>query len=695
MKKGLACITALLLLMSSLPATALENRDVSIPYESYAYNLQSEPVVIPAPYAPERVLVGADFGLTAMRDIADVYYDEAGNKVYICDGGNNRILILDTSFELLTVLDGFDNGGQPDTFSQPTSVFVQNGLLYITDSQNARIVCLQEADHALVRIYGRPAIALLEEDYVYEPDKLVVDTAGRMYVTARGINQGLIQLDETGEFIGFMGAPDVHLDFLDILWRSVATREQRENMAQAVPTEYTSIAVGKQGFFIYATSMSEGVAPISKLNGQGENVVHFREETPSGDGVYTDPLGGEVTSAFVDIAVRKDDVYLALDSTRSRVFAYDGNGTMLYAFGGSGTQQGTVYSPCAVEIIGDRVAVADQTNGSVTLYRRTAFGARVDEALQAYNEGRTALSLQIWEEVLRQTPQYTVGQLMYGRLLLQEGDSSSALPLLRRIGAKEYASQAYRELRSSYVRENFYWLIPLLLAAVIGLVLLLVKGRRLAVVQHVGRIPLARQVGYAAYSMVHPFDGFWDIKREKRGSLPAAGILYALFFLLYAVRVQFTSYLFSDREIGSPDLLPELLKIALPLLLWCVSNWCFTTLMDGKGSFRDIVVATGYALAPYVLMALPLLALSHVLTLEEAVIYQTLDIITIVWVLALLVFGTMMTHDYSFGKTLVTVALIVVGILLILFIALLFLNIVQQVVAYGQEIYQEIAFRMY
>ena len=111
--------------------------------------------------------------------------------------------------------------------------------------------------------------------------------------------------------------------------------------------------------------------------------------------------------------------------------------------------------------------------------------------------------------------------------------------------------------------------------------------------------------------------------------------------------------------------------------------------------FRSIAVATGYALAPYVCMSLPLLALSHVLTLEEAVIYHTLDGITIVWVLALLVFSTMMTHDYSFGKTLLTVCLIVVGILLILFIALLFLNIVQQVVTYGQDIYQEIAFRMY
>lgn len=694
MKKWWACAVALLLAAAPLCVSAKEDADSSVPYDSYAYNLQSEPVSIPAPYVPERVYVGGDFGLEPMKDIADIYYDAESGSVYICDSGNDRIVVLDAAFKMRAVLDGFDNGGVREGFSEPSSVFVRGGRLYVCDTGNARIVCLDEKDHTLLRVFPRPAIALLEADYLYAPSKLVVDPAGRMYVTARGINHGLLQLDETGAFIGFMGAPDVHLDFWDILWRSVATQEQRENMAQAVPTEHTSIAVDDKGF-IFATSMSEGVAPISKLNGQGENVVHFLDETPSGDGVYIDAQGEKTSSKFVDIAVRDDGVYLALDSTRSRLFAYDGNGTMLYAFGGAGTQQGTTYSPSAVEIVENRVAVADKTNGSVTLYRRTAFGEQVDEALHAYSRGETGLSREKWETVLQRAPQYTVGQLLYARLVLQEGDPQTALPLLKRIGAREYASQAYRELRSGYIRQHFYWLLPLALGALIGLIVLLVKGRRLAVVRRVGNIPLVKQVQYAGYAMVHPFDGFWDIKREGRGSLPGALIWYGLFFLLYAVRVQFTSYLFSDREAGAPSLLPELLKIALPLLLWCLSNWCFTTLMDGKGTIKDIAVATGYALAPYVCMSLPLLALSHVLTLEEAVIYHTLDGITIVWVLALLVFSTMMTHDYSFGKTLLTVCLIVVGILLILFIALLFLNIVQQVVTYGQDIYQEIAFRMY
>ena len=44
--------------------------------------------------------------------------------------------------------------------------------------------------------------------------------------------------------------------------------------------------------------------------------------------------------------------------------------------------------------------------------------------------------------------------------------------------------------------------------------------------------------------------------------------------------------------------------------------------------------------------------MSHVLTSEEAVFYTVLNTISIIWVVALLFFGMMMTHDYSLGKAL-------------------------------------------
>ena len=95
MKKWWACAVALLLAAAPLCVSAKEDADNSVPYDSYAYNLQSEPVSIPAPYVPERVYVGGDFGLEPMKDIADIYYDAESGSVYICDSGNDRIVVLD------------------------------------------------------------------------------------------------------------------------------------------------------------------------------------------------------------------------------------------------------------------------------------------------------------------------------------------------------------------------------------------------------------------------------------------------------------------------------------------------------------------------------------------------------------------------------------------------------------------------
>ena len=87
-------------------------------------------------------------------------------------------------------------------------------------------------------------------------------------------------------------------------------------------------------------------------------------------------------------------------------------------------------------------------------------------------------------------------------------------------------------------------------------------------------------------------DGYWDLKREKRGSLAAANILTFFFIIAYALRMQFSGYLFTGVLPSQVNVLYEIVKIVIPLGLWVISNWCFTTLMDGEGkmnlSVKDI-----------------------------------------------------------------------------------------------------------
>ena len=68
--------------------------------------------------------------------------------------------------------------------------------------------------------------------------------------------------------------------------------------------------------------------------------------------------------------------------------------------------------------------------------------------------------------------------------------------------------------------------------------------------------------------------------------------------------------------------------------------------------------------------------------------------ISILWAGGLLIIGTMLTHDYSMKKTLLTCFLTIIGILVVLFIALLMIGVMGQVVAWVRDIYREILFRL-
>ena len=159
--------------------------------------------------------------------------------------------------------------------------------------------------------------------------------------------------------------------------------------------------------------------------------------------------------------------------------------------------------------------------------------------------------------------------------------------------------------------------------------------------------------------------------------------------------MQFSGYVVTGTISKDVDAIFEVLMMLLPLLFWVVANWCFTTLMNGEGSMKDIYICTCYALKPYVLCAIPLFLMSHVLTAEEAMFYTVFDTIVWVWVLGLFFFGMMVTHDYSLGWGILTAILTIIGMLIIIFIILLFVNIVQDVVVFVYNIYKELTFRTY
>ncbi len=158
---------------------------------------------------------------------------------------------------------------------------------------------------------------------------------------------------------------------------------------------------------------------------------------------------------------------------------------------------------------------------------------------------------------------------------------------------------------------------------------------------------------YSAHLIFHPFDGFWDLKHENRGSVRGA---------LTFIGLTIVSFCFKYAGI---NVFFEIIGVMLPIMLFVTANWCLTTLFEGEGSFKDIFVATGYAVAPLPFMTILSTALANVLTAEESGILTMINNIAYVWVGILLFFGVMITHDYQLGKNILTIIGTIVGMIVI------------------------------
>lgn len=198
---------------------------------------------------------------------------------------------------------------------------------------------------------------------------------------------------------------------------------------------------------------------------------------------------------------------------------------------------------------------------------------------------------------------------------------------------------------------------------------------------------------YGCHVIFHPFDGFWDLKKEKRGSLAAALTFVILTILTFVIKKQNTAFLFNTNRLDQINALVDIITTILVYVLWCSANWCLTSLMDGKGKMKDIAIATGYALVPIIIIQLPLVGMSHLITTDEGTFYYVFSVISFIWTGGLLFFGTMITHQYSVKKTILTVFCTLVGMGIILFIGLLFFSVIQQMIGFVLTIYKEIRFR--
>jgi hypothetical protein len=151
--------------------------------------------------------------------------------------------------------------------------------------------------------------------------------------------------------------------------------------------------------------------------------------------------------------------------------------------------------------------------------------------------------------------------------------------------------------------------------------------------------------------LFHPSDGLFRIKRFRAslGFLP--GII--LFGLVMAVRVgeiYLTHAPLASVLPREADFLSELIRLVVPVLSWVVSIYMITTINEGKTTLLETFLAAAYAMLPYMVLALPIAALSNVLALPEAGFHAFLLDFTWAWVLFLQFRAVQLLNEYDFGR---------------------------------------------
>lgn len=198
---------------------------------------------------------------------------------------------------------------------------------------------------------------------------------------------------------------------------------------------------------------------------------------------------------------------------------------------------------------------------------------------------------------------------------------------------------------------------------------------------------------YMLYTISHPMDGYYWIRHAERGSVPLAILLVVIFSCCFTANRLLASFVVNDLDPRTVDSLYELMGVLAFYLLLCVSNWSITCLMNGEGRMKDIAVAVGYGTVPISFVLVLATIVSQFIADDEHAFYTLLLVVGIAYGVIMILIGIMQVHNYTLGKTLLTLFLTVLAMLIIIFLLLLLSNLLGMVVNFFRSVYTELIFR--
>ena len=199
---------------------------------------------------------------------------------------------------------------------------------------------------------------------------------------------------------------------------------------------------------------------------------------------------------------------------------------------------------------------------------------------------------------------------------------------------------------------------------------------------------------YWGHSLLHPFDGFFEIRFRDQGSLLIATVLLVAYAILRCLSYQYTGFVMNMNNIDEMDALSIFISTISVVVLAAVANWTITTLFNGKGKLKDIYIVICYSLTVLIIGDAIVTFASNFVTTEEVMILTSIQMVCYAYFVFLLIAGLGTIHEYGFGGNLASMVLTIVAAAVILFIGVLLFTMLERMFSFVTSVTEELMRRL-
>ncbi len=611
-----------------------------------------------------------------LKNPSDLFLDQHQN-LYVADTDNHRIVKYNINTEETTFL------GET-VLENPTGIFVtSNNLIYVADFLKEAVVVLND-EGELIKILERPDEIYYGEDTKFKPRKVAVDDNENIYVITEGGVNGIVQLNSNGDFLGYFGANLTKPSFKMIIQRAIFSEKQLSQLAKLVPPSPTNLTIDNQSI-VYPIYKGQSSGSLRKLNLNGNNVLNVDYNS----------------SSFIDITIDEfGNIYTVDAEEEGNISIHDSFGNLLFRFGEKNTlstRLGQFINPTSIEVDDyGNIYVLDNRTGSVQVFSRTEFGQLVFRGVQLFKDGKYSESQVIWENVLKQNPNFALAHIGLGKAYLKRELYQEALQEFRLGNSIGDYSDTYWEIRNIWLQHNIIYLVLMLVVLAFILKIYNKNKESITIYQkykakktNLIERSFLKELKYLKHILKHPSDTFYDIKNKRKISVKTGIFLYVILSIVMVLGTVLKGYMFRG-ELQDLSLFNLAISFTAPLLVFTIANHLMSSLQNGEGFYRDIFIGTIISFSPIILFSIPLSIVTNFLTLNEGFIYHFGYNILLVWSLVNVVVMIKEIHNYKV-KTLIINILLTLFTIIILIVLFVIINILTvQMIQFFDGIIKEV-----